>query len=88
MPIENEILREMRALRQDMQAVLGIVGGPKGGRHYVSGAKAAAMLGVSYPTFAKRYVATDRVRPAHNGKYLINDIRAVARVNSGEVVER
>lgn len=69
-----ELTREVKALRAEVAELHDLQAGPKGARRYISGQKAARILGISYPTFKRRYIDTGILFPSRGTKYLKRDV--------------
>lgn len=71
------VMSELKALRAEVADLRDLIAGPKGARRYISGRAAAQMLGISYPTFKRRFIDEGRISPAKGSRF---EKRAVERL--------
>jgi AraC-like DNA-binding protein len=74
----NAILAELRCLRSEIAAVAAAIDAKREGR--ITLAEASARLGISRPTFRKRFLLTGLLEKGPDGKFAAADVRRVANL--------
>lgn len=70
--MNEQLLAEIKALRSEVAELRNALPGLKS--PYISGSAASRILGVSYPTFKRRYIDTGIIRPAKGRRFRKGDI--------------
>ncbi len=70
--MNDQLLTEIRALRAEVAELRNALPGLK--TPYLSGSAASRILGVSYPTFKRRYIDTGRITPAKGRRFRKGDV--------------